>query len=118
MPYKDPEKQREAQRKSQQKLRPKTREYDRQLKAEWKAKIRAYKEVPCADCRVQYPFYVMQFDHVRGVKEGNISTFLSNRQWKKAVEEIEKCEVVCGNCHAERSYSRQPKGKEDPRFVY
>lgn len=118
MPYKDQQKQREAQRRSHEKLRSERREADRQRKAEQKIEIRKYKEVPCTDCGVQYPFYVMQFDHVKGEKLGNISQFVSNRQWKRALEEIEKCEVVCANCHMERSYQRQPKGEDHPKFVF
>lgn len=117
MPYSDKEKQREAQRRSEKRLRPQTRKTDRERKEQIKEIVRKYKEVPCTDCGIQYPFYVMQFDHVRGVKEGNISAFVSNRQLKKALEEIQKCEVVCANCHAARSYERQPKGENDPRFV-
>lgn len=118
MPYKDKEKQREAQRKSHEKLREQRRESDRLRKEEIKDQIRKLKEVPCVDCKVKYPFYVMQFDHVRGQKEGNISHFVSNRQLKKALEEISKCEIVCANCHMERSYQRQPRGKDHPNFVF
>jgi hypothetical protein len=34
--------------------------------------VRQQKEVPCSDCGVQYPYYVMEFDHVRGEKVANI----------------------------------------------
>ena len=34
--------------------------------------VRAAKNVPCTDCGVRYPHYVMDFDHVRGVKKWNI----------------------------------------------
>lgn len=118
MPYKDPERQRAAQRESHERLRTERRIADRKRKAEWKEKIRQYKERPCQDCGVQYPFYVMQFDHVRGEKDGDISTFMCNRQWSKAIAEIEKCDVVCANCHAERTYGRLLKGPEDPRYVH
>ena len=117
MPYSDPEKQREAQRRSHEKLREQRRIADRERKYQNKILIREYKEKPCTDCGVQYPYYVMQFDHVRGVKEGEISRFMSNRQWKKALAEIEKCDVVCANCHMERTFRRQPVGEEHPRFV-
>jgi hypothetical protein len=119
MPYKDPEKQRAAQRQSHERLREQRREAARARKEVIKQQIRDIKEsTPCADCNEHYPFYVMQFDHVRGVKEGDISKFVSNRQIKKALDEIEKCEVVCANCHMARSYRRQPKGEEHPRFVF
>lgn len=118
MPYKDKEQQKLAQRKSHEKLREQRRIADRDRKERNRAHIRTFKEKPCADCGVQYPFYVMQFDHVRGEKEGDISKFVSNRQWKKALAEIEKCDVVCANCHMARSFERQPKGEDHPNFVF
>lgn len=61
---------------------------------------------PCTDCGEYYPFYVMHFDHLPGtLKRSNISSMQS---WSKKslAEEIEKCELVCANCHASRTYNR------------
>jgi hypothetical protein len=67
----------------------------------------AAKDRPCADCHIKYPFYVMDFDHVpeRGVKLFNISTFHQG-QVEKLKAEIAKCDVVCANCHRERTWGR------------
>ena len=65
--------------------------------------IIATKSVPCADCKIQYPPYVMHFDHVRGVKRDGVSR-LTAYSTSTMLKEIEKCEVVCGNCHAERTW--------------
>lgn len=67
--------------------------------------IANHKADPCMDCGCKYPHYVMQFDHVRGEKlfcigEGR------NRSQEKILEEIAKCDLVCANCHAERTYQR------------
>lgn len=71
-----------------------------------KDKLRALKEVPCADCGVQYPWYVMDFDHL-GDKEFNLSHMIRRRmRWELIEAEIAKCEVVCSNCHRARSYER------------
>lgn len=70
------------------------------------AKVRKLKEVPCADCGKEYPYYVMDFDHVRGDKAGNVSSMISNKDNKKILEEVAKCEVVCANCHRERTQRR------------
>ena len=70
-------------------------------------KFRDLKEsTPCNDCQQHYPYYVMQFDHVRGEKIAAVGTFLSLGDWKAAEEEIKKCEIVCSNCHAERTQQR------------
>lgn len=60
---------------------------------------------PCIDCGEQDP-RVLEFDHVRG-KERNISTMMASVcSWEKILVEIEKCEVVCANCHRKRTYKR------------
>lgn len=117
MPYKDLEKQKAAQRKSHEKLRSERRRADRERKNFWLEVIRSKKEVPCADCKNQYPYYVMQFDHVRGIKIANVSRLVTDRRYKMAIEEIEKCDIVCANCHAERTFQRQPSGPDDPRYI-
>lgn len=68
--------------------------------------LRELKSVPCLDCGVEYPFYVMQFDHVRGEKKFGVATG-PYRKLEDLMEEIEKCEVVCANCHAIRTYKRR-----------
>jgi hypothetical protein len=63
---------------------------------------------PCTDCGDSYPHYVMQFDHVRGEKLGDVSTMVtSGCSLKRIQTEIAKCELVCANCHAKRTYQRR-----------
>lgn len=71
--------------------------------------IRAAKSKPCCDCRIMYPFYVMEFDHREG-KEFNIGGSYSYMGMKAILREIAKCDVVCANCHRERSYRRRVMG--------
>jgi hypothetical protein len=77
-------------------------------RAESKEWIRSLKEEnPCVDCGTSYPWYVMDFDHVRGKKSGNISHMVARLNAKqKILDEIEKCEIVCSNCHRERTFKR------------
>jgi len=67
---------------------------------------RQIKSRPCADCGIQYPFYVMDFDH----REGELKEYELNRidrmTTRALLHEIEKCDVVCANCHRERTYQR------------
>lgn len=72
-----------------------------------KEKVQAMK-VSCLDCDGEFPHYVLQFDHVRGKKVANISAMLmANVHWDLIAEEIEKCEIVCANCHAVRTHTRR-----------
>lgn len=71
--------------------------------------IRRAKDVPCADCGIRFPYYVMDFDHVDGDKRFNIGRGLSNWSLRDVEREIAKCEVVCANCHRIREYRRRGK---------
>src|SRR5262245_31511337 len=63
---------------------------------------------PCADCGIQYPPYVMEFDHCRGKKTQTISSMaLSRASELKLLAEIEKCDIVCANCHKIRTFLRK-----------
>ena len=69
--------------------------------------VRQAKSRPCADCGIQYPYYVMDFDH----RDGSSKEFALNsvtRMPKQAIlREIAKCDVVCSNCHRERTQRRK-----------
>ena len=60
------------------------------------------------DCGVKYPPYVMDFDHRPGEKKSyHIGVMVNRRFTKKRIqEEIDKCDVVCANCHRVRTATR------------
>jgi hypothetical protein len=70
--------------------------------------VRSMKEsVPCMDCKKSYPYYVMDFDHVRGNKDRDIAKLVQGSvSRQRLLDEIEKCEIVCSNCHRERTQQR------------
>ena len=73
-----------------------------------RAIVWAAKDRPCTDCSRRYPYYVMHFDHLGDDKSGTINKMA----WRPVSEdrlrtEIAKCEVVCANCHAERTHQRR-----------
>ena len=70
-----------------------------------KAYMNAKKNVPCTDCGNHYPLYVMDFDHLNS-KEFNISHGLTLGH-ERLKREIDKCEVVCSNCHRIRTHERR-----------
>ncbi len=111
VPYKDPERQRQAQRDHY--LADKKAYLSRAtIASERNRKIlRDAKDKPCTDCGIQYPFYVMQFDHL-GDKEFTPSNAGASSV-KRVLAEIAKCEVVCANCHAECTYQRTQSREKD-----
>jgi hypothetical protein len=72
--------------------------------------IRSLKSRPCTDCHIQYHFSAMQFDHVRGEKKFEVSHG-DTRLLQAVMEEASKCEVVCANCHAVRTWKRSNVAK-------
>ena len=59
---------------------------------------------PCADCGERDPI-VLEFDHLCD-KSFDIGAALPYRNWQSILDEIEKCEVVCRNCHRRRESRR------------
>ena len=63
---------------------------------------------PCADCGNKYPPECMEFDHLRD-KKGYISDMIRTEAREALLEELEKCELVCANCHNIRTAARRKK---------
>lgn len=67
--------------------------------------IRSAKAKPCHDCGVQYPYWVMQFDHRdRSQKRFNIGPIGPTVGEDRLRAEIAKCDIVCANCHFDRTF--------------
>ena len=77
--------------------------------------LHAAKSVPCADCAVSYPPWVMDFDHLDGsTKVDNISNMVRNNVKTPLIkDEMLKCEVVCSNCHRQRTWRRMQEKRAD-----
>lgn len=72
----------------------------------------AFKSEPCTDCGHRFHPCAMQFDHVRGEKKSHVSKIRhgGGMNFARFLEEIEKCELVCSNCHAIRTFKRAHGG--------
>lgn len=78
----------------------------RQIRIEdFRNRLKEIKKRPCADCGVEYPHFVMEFDHRDPLtKKFAIGAALSGtRSWKSIEAEIAKCDLVCANCHRIRT---------------
>ncbi len=60
----------------------------------------------CIDCKKSWRYYQMQFDHLRD-KKYDMASIQRFGSWKLVEKEIKKCELVCANCHAERTHKRR-----------
>lgn len=83
----------------------------RQQNVKARARVRAFlaekKDVPCADCGGRFPVYVMDFDH----RDPKTKLFglggFPKHDLVKIAAEIEKCDVVCANCHRIRTFGKR-----------
>ena len=58
---------------------------------------------PCVDCG-ESDVVVLEFDHVRGKKEANVSELIQSKVGLDRIkEEIAKCDVRCCNCHRRKT---------------
>lgn len=61
---------------------------------------------PCVDCG-ESDIVALEFDHVRGIKKKGLTQLVVEGYTLKTIqEEIDKCEVVCANCHRRRTALR------------
>ena len=112
MPYKDEsvrkskhkEYSREHYLRNQAEIRQKTADKNAKLKEEWCAFKRTLK---CTKCGFDH-IAALDFHHVDPTeKEHNVNRLVSNKSFKKAYAEIEKCIVLCANCHRIHHYEEK-----------
>ncbi len=69
--------------------------------------VRQAKDKPCTDCGVKYPYYVMDFDHRNGdEKLAGLGQLMKRHSEASLIDEMAKCDLVCANCHRERTHQR------------
>ncbi len=82
------------------------REYDHQRYEENTEFLRVYKvEHGCVDCGYKEHHAGLEFDHILPRKYGTIAQLMGKSR-KRILEEIARCELVCGTCHNIRSWNR------------
>jgi hypothetical protein len=80
-----------------------------------RALIRRAKQKPCTDCGASYPSYVMEFDHLPAYAKHFTIGNGTRVTLEALIAELAKCELVCRNCHAERTHARHIAKKAAPR---
>ena len=80
---------------------------DRRAKlARFHAELKA--ATPCADCDTFFHHAAMTWDHLpEESKATDVAVLVAGGMRKKFFVEILKCELVCANCHAVRTWSRR-----------
>jgi hypothetical protein len=64
-------------------------------------------DTPCADCGQVFDPVCMDFDHICGDKNDNVGSMVGRGMSVDRIKaEVEKCELVCANCHRVRTSKR------------
>jgi hypothetical protein len=71
--------------------------------------MKELKSNPCLDCGGIFPICCMDFDHREGTQKSyNIGSMFAHHYSKHLIEkELEKCDLVCSNCHRIRTQKRR-----------
>jgi hypothetical protein len=91
-------------RRTRQRRLAQKRRYHEEL-LEWH---RALKRAACSDCGGRFHHAAMEWDHrVPETKSDDVSSMVGKTHSKRQIlAEIAKCDLVCANCHAVRTYER------------
>lgn len=73
-----------------------------------KIKSIQYKGSKCIDCNLEYPlapYVVFDFHHLNPNEKDVDWTKLRLRSWSSITNELDKCVLLCSNCHRIRHHS-------------
>jgi ssDNA-binding Zn-finger/Zn-ribbon topoisomerase 1 len=79
--------------------------------------LRELRRVPCKDCGGTFQPHQMDFDH-RDPEDKSFGITWSRAMLaprKRLLEDIAKCDIVCANCHALRTYALEARRKSQRR---
>src|SRR5712691_7309094 len=66
------------------------------------------RDTPCHDCGQRFAPYVMQFDHRDPTTKTHLVTrMIGHAGTPRILAEVAKCDIVCANCHRQRTYLRR-----------
>lgn len=77
--------------------------------------IRLYGHLPCMDCGNNYPWECMDFDHRPGTHKSFTMANALHYTWATVEAEVEKCDLVCANCHRIRTQRHVVAGTNNNR---
>lgn len=77
-----------------------------------KARLVAHHGGICVDCKNKFPPYIMHFDHRDPDEKSFTISSGGTYAYERLLEESLKCDLVCGNCHAERTHLQRCPGCE------
>lgn len=71
--------------------------------------VTSLRRAPCTDCKRTYDPWIMEFDHRDPPEKAFGISRPAGRSKFRA--ELAKCDLVCANCHKQRTYERRMREK-------
>jgi hypothetical protein len=85
-------------------------EKNKAMMREKKAQLVAYKGGVCLDCGGVFPTCCYHFDHREPAQKTAGIAQLMHRPIEEVKLEADKCDLVCANCHAVRTFGNEQVG--------
>lgn len=76
--------------------------------------LKDLKTGPCRDCKMSFPYFVMDLDYIGPREKFSISKALehvNDKNFQFIISQLQESEVVCSNCHRIRDFKRGTRGK-------
>ena len=93
-----------------------TSRYLEQARRRWRgqaALLKRLRDVPCMDCGGRFPTCAMEFDHRDPrMKTQAVMRMIGRAGTPRIMDEVEKCDIVCVNCHRARTFERRDGSSE------
>jgi hypothetical protein len=68
------------------------------------------RDVPCSDCGERYAPCAMEFDHRdASQKVQGVTRMIGRASIERILAEVDKCDIVCANCHRVRTFQRRSR---------
>jgi hypothetical protein len=64
----------------------------------WEFVKQAKLSAGCVKCGYKKHHAALEYHHIKGVKKRSIAASMTS-SWNNLISEINKCEVICANCH-------------------
>src|SRR5438046_797073 len=72
--------------------------------------LRELRSVPCADCGARFEGHQMDFDQRDpAAKIQGGTRMISRSSVERILAEVDKCDIVCANCHRLRTHERRSR---------
>jgi hypothetical protein len=116
MPYKDPLKRKEKQQEYSKKYyadnTQKVKDATKKTKGSFKQKWKDFKDtLSCLECGTNHPA-TLDFHHIDPeMKNKGVHQLVRAKSYRRALEEVEQCVVLCANCHRVYHYNERQKIK-------